>query len=619
MDIESRHLSLDLAVDFTTQTLRGSVTHQVSNHTGTRTFAVDTSGLDIDAVTADGRATTWSFGMPAANGTPLMIDIDAQTTSVRIDYRTTPSARAIRWLTAKQTRDGALPAMWTSSEPDFARSWIPLQDTPAVRVTYDAIVRVPPGELALMSAANNPTSSNQSGIYSFSMPHSIPSYLIALTVARYEFRALGDRVGVYAEPQLLEDTAYEMQFLPAMLPAAERVIGPYPFERYDLVFPPKFSGGMENPELNFISQDVITGNRPPVVPPHGIIAHELSHSWFGDLVTLATWNDIWLNEGFATYFEKRIEEEMSASEQAEAGFYTDRKALEQYLASKPPDRLTILHRSFVGSERPSFTIIWYQKGEMFLKMLEDVMGRPAFDAFIVRHLQRNAYHWVDDVTFRDLLRAMLLQTPELESRLRIDVWLYQGGLPSNVTAPTTSRLWQRVQVQADAFRAGTSALALDRRGWTTLEPLIFLQLINDITTTRMPELDAAFGFSNMNTPPLRWLLAIAQTLSDRDRPVLDRYLTRGTPGSLPVWSTLSQTAAGRAYAVPLFNRVREFYDPATERTIAQMLQVTAKASLRPLPERNSIPPNNHNRLSPLAPWTEVHDGLDAVLWSRWAG
>ncbi|MDQ6799671.1 MAG: hypothetical protein M3041_02415 [Acidobacteriota bacterium] len=574
-EIESTHLSLDLTVDFSTQTLRGSVLHTVSNHTGTRKFVVDTNGLDIDAVTADGLTTTWSFGTPAANGTPLIIDIQPQTSRVRIDYRTRPSAGALRWLTAKQTAGGVMPAMWSASEPDLARTWIPLQDTPSVRVSYDAIVHVPPGEMALMSAANNPTSPSGDGTYTFSMPHAIPSYLIALTVARYAFRPLGDRTGVYAEPQLLDDTAYEMQFLPDMLAAAERVIGPYPFERYDLVFPPKFGGGMENPELNFIGQAVITGNHAAIIPPGGIIAHELSHSWFGDLVTNATWSDLWQNEGFATYFEKRIEDEMSASEEAEAGFYTDRQALEQYLASRPPERLQVLHRTFAGADRPSFTIIWYQKGEMFLKMLEDTMGRSRFDAFIARYLQLNAYHWVDDVAFATLLRSMLFDDPDLESRLQIDNWLYRGGLPSNVTAPTSSRMWNRVRVQADAFRAGRNASQLDRTGWTSLEELIFLQLVNDIIGPRMTELDAAFGFSTMNTAPTLWLIAAANRLSAADRTILDRYLARGTSASLPVWNRLSSTTAGLAYAVPLFNRVRDSYDTPTQQSIAQMLHIAS--------------------------------------------
>lgn len=578
--VESVHLSLDLTVDFDGQVISGSATHTIVNHTGTRRFIVDTNSLDIDGVSAGGKSANWALDAAASNGTPLLIDIDPDTTVVRIDYRTRPSAPGLHWLTAKQTHDGVMPALFTASEPDLARSWIPLQDTPAVRMTYDATVRVQPGMLALMSATN-PTDANADGIYTFTMTHSIPAYLIALTAARLEFRALDDRTGVYAEPQVIDDTAWEMQFVPDMLRAAERVIGPYPFERYDLVFPPKFGGGMENPELNFIGPDVITGNHPDVVPPHGIIAHELSHSWFGDLLTCATWSDLWLNEGFATYYEKRIEEEMVGWERAEAGFYVDRQALEQYLASKPPDRLTVLHRQFVGNDRPSFTIIWYQKGEMFLKTLEDIVGRSGFDAFISRYLQLNTYHWVDDRAFRNTLVQTLSEDPDLAARLQIDAWLYGSGLPSNITAPHSSSLWQRVGTQASAFRAGRRASDLDTRGWTSIELVIFLQLISDITATRMPELDAAFGFSTMNTPPTLWLIAIARTLRAVDQPVLERYLSRGTSASLPIWNTLSMTSAGLAYAVPIFMRVRGFYDSATEKSIAAMLHVSAaKATWR---------------------------------------
>jgi hypothetical protein len=459
-----------------------------------------------------------------------------------------------------------MPALWSENEPDFARSWIPLQDTPSTRATYDATIHAPAGELALMSAANNPTSTNATGVYTFSMPHSVPAYLIALTVARYEFRPIGDRSGVYAEPNLVDDTAEEMRFLPDMLPAAERVMGPYPFERYDLVFPPKFSGGMENPELNFITQDAITGNHPAILPPHGIIAHELSHSWFGDRMTCGEWNDVWLNEGFATYYEKRIEEEMGAREQAEFGLMTDRDALDQYLASHPADRLTVLHRTFTGSERPSFTIIWYQKGEMFLKTLEDRMGRSAFDAAIAHYESRHPFHWIDDVD----LRSELPDDPALQ----VDAWMYSGGLPSNVSPKPASALAARVTVQANAFRGGTKAAALNTAGWTNIEQQYFLQLIQDITVPRMSELDAAFGFFQMNTPPLLWDVAAAKSLDAASKALLSRLLARGTASSLPVWNTLAQTVAGKSYAVGLFAQVRGFYDPATQKSIATMLGVS---------------------------------------------
>ncbi len=565
-EVTSTHLSLDLTVDFDAQVLRGSVTHTLLHRTAARQLILDTNGLDVDAVTADGAPATWSFGASAANGTPMIIAVDPGTKSVRVDYHTRPDALGLHWLTAQQTRAGSLPALWSENEPDMARSWIPLQDTPFVRATYDATIHAPAGELALMSAANNPAAANATGLYAFSMPHPIPSYLIALTVARYEFRPLGDRSGVYVEEGFGDDAAYEMQFVPAMLSAAESVMGAYPFERYDLVFPPRFTGGMENPELNFISQDAVTGNHLPVIVPSGLIAHELSHSWFGDRMTCAEWNDLWLNEGFATYYTKRVEEAMGAAEQAVFELYTDRVALDQYLATKPADRLTVLHRTFAGSERPQFTIIWYQKGEMFLKTLEDRMGRPAFDAFIADYEHIHPFHWVDDVE----LKASLQSDP---GGLQLDDWMYGSGLPSNVSPRPVSSIGQRVEAQANAFRAGTRAPALDTAGWGANEFPYFLQLIQDVTVPRMAELDAAFGFSQLNTPPLYWLLAAARSLDAASRALLDRYLARGTPGSLGVWNTLAQTANGRAYAVPLFNQVRGVYDSASQKTIASYLKV----------------------------------------------
>jgi leukotriene-A4 hydrolase len=390
-------------------------------------------------------------------------------------------------------------------------------------------------------------------------------------VARLDHRYLGGRTGVYAEPRELDDTAYEMQFLPAMLQAGERVIGPYPFERYDLVFPPKYSGGMENPELNFIGQDQITGNHPAVVPPNIIIAHELSHAWFGDEVTLAEWNDVWVNEGFATYFEKRIKEEIGDPERSELAVYLDAQSLAGDLPGKPA-RLTVLHRTFEDNERPVFTVIPYAKGEMFLRTLDGTMGRAAFDDFIHVYLLSHANHWVDDVAFRDALLAQTSSDPDLQSRLQIDAWLYGSGMPSNYAAPASSAIYQRIQAQADALLSGTPASKLDTTGWTSVEVTWFLPLISGrITPAVMDAVDAKFGFSQMNTPPTVWLSMIARTLRTQDRAVLDRYLARGAPTSLSVWGTLASTSTGRAYAVPLFNQVRDVYDPATAKSIQLIL------------------------------------------------
>lgn len=568
--IETKHLSLDLTVDFTANILRGSATHEVVNHTGTSTFVVDTRNLQIDGVSIDGKKTTWHYGPSATAATPVVIDITPSTRLVRIDYRT-QGGDGMKWLSAKQTRGRISPFVWTSSEPDLARTWIPLQDTPSVRQTYDATLHVPPGMLALMSA-ENPKAVVPNGVYHFEMRHAIPSYLIALAVGRMEFRALDERTGVYAEPELVDAAAYEMQQVPAMLAAAERVIAPYPFERYDMLFAPQFSGGMENPQLNFLAADAITGNHPAIVEPSGLIAHEMSHSWFGDYVTCSNWRDVWLNEGFATYYEKRIDEELSGWQRAEFGYYLDRGPLLDYINSKPPARLTVLHRDFQGTERPSFTIIWYQKGEMFLKTMEDLLGRDLFDSVIRTYLERNGNHWVDDVSLVEALRDVATGgNASIESALQLDTWIYGTGLPSNMAGPSTSATWDRIVAQAGAFRGGTRASSLDTASWGALEINYFLGQINDLIPSRFADLDEAFHFSTMRTAPLWWYVAIARSQNPAYLPQLEEYLMRGVINSLAVWSDMSRTPAGVAYGRTVYPKAKDFYDSGTQRTIESYL------------------------------------------------
>jgi len=225
----------------------------------------------------------------------------------------------------------------------------------------------------------------------------------------------------------------------------------------------------------------------------------------------------------------------------------------------------VLHRTFVGLERPQFTIIWYQKGAAFLETLDDRLGRAAFDAAIAQYEQRHPFRWVDDVEFE----SAFPERPDLQ----IDNWIYGSGLPSNVSPKPASSIAARVTAQASAFRAGTRAALLDTSGWSDVEQRYFLQSIQDITVPRMGELDAAFGFSRMNTPPLFWLIASAKSLDAGSQGLLTRYLDRGTRASLPVWSTLAQTAMGRTWALNEFAYARGWYDAETAKTIATLLHV----------------------------------------------
>ncbi len=300
-----KHLNLDLTVDFSQQKLAGKATLDLDNKTGASELVLDTRDLDVTRVTLDsGAEAKFALGDDAKFlGRPLRIEITPQTKSVTVEYSTRPAAAAVQWLSPDQTAGKQHPFLFTQSQAILARTWVPCQDSPAVRMTYDATVHAPKELLAVMSA-ENPQAKNADGVYTFKMDKPIPSYLLALAVGDLEFRSLGARTGVYAEPSRVEKAAWELADTEKMIEAAEKLYGPYRWGRYDLlVLPPSFPfGGMENPRLTFATPTIIAGDRSLV----NLVAHELAHSWSGNLVTNATWNDFWLNEGFTTYFENRI-------------------------------------------------------------------------------------------------------------------------------------------------------------------------------------------------------------------------------------------------------------------------------------------------------------------------
>lgn len=577
-EVRTTHLSLDLDVDFDTRTIRGASTHTIANLTGTRRFALDVKDLEIHRVTVDGALAGWDVVVGNAEGDALVVEIGERSRSVRIEYETRPSAEALHWLTALQTAGDDAPFLYTLSEPDLARSWMPVQDTPGIRVTWDAVVRVPHDLLALMSAPGNPVASSPGGVYTFSMPTSVPVYLVALAVGRVEFHPLGERTGFYAEPEAAADAAWDLQYLPEMFDVAEQLIGPYPWDRYDLLLlPPGFvAGGMENPLLNFVNvASVVSGNHDTPAIPNAVVAHELAHTWAGDLVTCATWSDTWLNEGFATYFEKRLLEVMMGDERAEMGFFTDRRAYESYMGQLPAaSPVTTLHRTFRAGDPPAvFNATSYKKGGLFLKMLEDRLGLPSFDGFFRFYLEQNSERWADEHAFMKALRMTALAgRPDLERDLRLEEWIYGTGLPSNVTAPTSSRLWDRVAAEANAFRAGAPMASLRVSTWGPIEIAIFLQLTTDILQQRMAEVDTAFGMSSMKSASTYWWVAVAMTRYAPAIPSFERFMMSGSWSVVTVYDWLSRTPGGMTYARTLYQRAREQYVPEIQANVDRILR-----------------------------------------------
>ncbi len=572
--ITTRHLTLDLTVDFATRRVSGKATLDIQNLTGTRTLILDTSALTISRVTRDGQPATYSFGTTTDWGTPLRIDIEPTTRRVTIEYSTS-NAAGLLWNTAAQSYGRVQPYLYTQNEPIQARSWIPLQDTPTVRLTYDATIRVPQGLLALMSAGDNPREVEASGVYTFAMEQSIPSYLIALAVGRLAYHPFNERTGVYAEPELLEDAAWELAYLPDMLAAAERILGPHPFPRHDvLLMPPTYiAGGMEHPMLNFINPfSVVTGNRPAVLEPRNLMAHELAHSWAGDATTLGSWNDIWLNEGITSYLTLRILEEMGYRELSELGFQIDRLNYQGFASTTQTPEVTTLHRTV--PDPYGFNITAYTKGSLFLRTLEGHLGRATLDRFLRDYFRSFSFRWVDDRNFVARLAATLGHAPA--ATLRLSEWLYGTGLPSNLTAPTSSVMYDRVTARLIAFSGGAAFSTLDPQSWTETELNLFLQGANqDTLRSRLGEIDAALGLSMRQAPPTAWLTnALAAKYSPADAAV-ERVLMRGGGNGTMTTVYSALIAVNRTRAAEIFAIAKDRYHPNVAAVIQKWLEESA--------------------------------------------
>ena len=351
-DVRVTNVALDLDVLFDEKMLDGlAVLDFDFLKDGVSELVLDTNSLTIKSVEAHVNGEWAATGFTLGNedddafGSSLTIFLPGDADKVRIAYRTDPGAGGLQWLSPEQTASGDHPFLFSQNQPVHARSMAPLQDTPAVRMTYSATLRTPPELLAIMSASQDPDG-ELDGEYTFEMPQPIPSYLLALAIGDIKFKAISDNIGVYAEEFILEDAAKEFEDTPAMEEANVRLYGPYLWGRFDMiVLPPSFPfGGMENPRLTFLTPTLIAGDKSLT----NVVAHELAHSWSGNLITNSTWRDAWLNEGFTSYVENRIMEDLYGERRATMERALDLESLKRDIAEaeRPEtDSVENAHRS----------------------------------------------------------------------------------------------------------------------------------------------------------------------------------------------------------------------------------------------------------------------------------
>lgn len=572
-DLPILNTHLELAVNFQKKILKGSVTHRFDDNRKVDILKLDTKYLKIDSIQdGNGNSLEYSFGeFDELLGSALSVILNSQSNEVVIFYETTNKSEALDWLLPNQTAGKTFPFMYTQGQSIFTRSWIPIQDTPGVRITYSAKINTPENMMAVMSAAN-PQELDTNNVYSFEMNQPIPPYLIALAVGNLEFKAIDYRTGVYAEPSMVEECANELIDMGKMVDVAEQLYGKYDWDRYDvIVLPPSFPfGGMENPRLTFATPTIIAGDRSLV----SLIAHELAHSWSGNLVTNATWNDFWLNEGFTVYFERRIMEALYGRDYSEMLALLGFQDLQNQVDNSRP-AMQLLRLNMKGKHPDdAMTDIAYEKGYFFLRMLEENIGREKMDEFLKKYFNDHKFQTIVTEEFLSYLKENLLD--DNFKGLNVEQWVFDSGIPKNCPKINSLRFKNVESSVATFLDGGAKELKVVSEKWSTHEWLHFLKhLPESLSLDQMADLDRVFNLSNSGNSEIAavWFL---QSIKNDYRPAfenLEKFLVKiGRRKFLqPLYLELSKNQEHKIWAKKVYQKARNNYHYVSFNTIDNIL------------------------------------------------
>lgn len=601
--IKTIHLELELDVNFENKTIYGVARHEmVNNNASVAIF--DTRNLLIQKVTTGQKFhekevdfVIGQMDKDSILGQPLTVTVDPKITQVNIYYQTTKGAEALDWLDTLSTSSKKTPFLYTQGQAILTRTWIPLQDSPSNRFTYNAIVKVPKDLIALMSATN-PKEKNTTGIYEFEMDQPIPSYLISLAVGDIAYHPFSANTGVYAEKELLAACVYEFEELPKMMSAASSLYGSYQWKQYDLlVLPYSFPfGGMENPRLTFVNPTILAGDRSLV----SVIAHELAHSWSGNLVTNSTWDDFWLNEGFTVYFEQRIMEVLYGKEVADIlaqiEFQELQAELKEILQGKHPED-SQLHLNLKNrNPGDGMTSIAYIKGAFFLKTLENKVGRQEFDKFLKHYFKVFQFKTVSSTTFIDEIESNLLTPNRLV--FDYDEWIYQNGLPKNCVSINSPRLinmqslakrcssgenifdpvvryeWKKVKNSTKKRRVKVIN-QLKREDFIVQEWQTFIRgLDQDIAIERLKYLDQKMKFSAWGNSEViaEWFVLNINCGNREIRPEIEKFISKVGRRKflLPIYKALTKNPEDKVWAKKVFDKSKASYHAVSRNSIAEL-------------------------------------------------
>lgn len=571
------HLSLDIKVDFDTETISGCATWTIDNKAKGNEIVFDENALEIEKVTLDdNQPTTFSLSDNVEyHGRAVRVKIKPDAKKVTIYYKTTKDGVALQWLKPAQTADKKYPFVFSQGESVWTRTWVPCQDSPSIKFTYDAKVTVPKELLAMMSA-DNPQVKNDTGVYTFEQKKPISSYLLAIAVGDVGFKAIDGRTGVYAEHSVLDKAAWEFGELGKMVNAAEKLFGPYRWGRYDvLVLPPSFPyGGMENPNLTFLTPGVIAGDRSLT----SLLAHELGHSWSGNLVTNATWDDVWLNEGFTTYVEHRIGEAVFGVREAKMQDVMSRKVLTDNLADYGSGHEDTRLKVSTHGRNPddSLSDIPYEKGYAFLQAVELAVGREVFDKFITQYFNDHAFQSITTEEFLAYFNKHLIKGDKaLADKIKAEDWIYKPDVPANIPA-VASEDFKRIDAIQDSWRkTGVTGLAAQIK--STNERQHFIDYLpEDLTAAEMAALDNEFKFTEKGNFVIRrqWFAIAIRQQYKPAYPAIEQFMvaTSRTGSLTTLYREMAKTPEGKVWARRIFDKAKSGYHATTVEAIGNVLK-----------------------------------------------
>jgi aminopeptidase N len=572
-DARVSHLHWTANVNVETHIISANATFDFVAEKGAKQISFDTKDLNIEWVKVNGKKAFFSLDeVKPFLGQALHVEIKDTDNQVSIQYTTSPNAEALLWV----EKENELPFLFSQSQAILARTWIPCQDSPSVRFTYSADVTVPKELMALMSA-ENPQVKSPDGKYHFEMKQRIPSYLLALAVGDVAFKSLSENTGVYATADMLELAHNEFSDMPGMVKAAEDLYGPYAWERYDvLVLPGAFPfGGMENPRLTFATPTILAGDKSLV----SLIAHELAHSWSGNLVTNATWNDFWLNEGFTVYFEQRIMESLYGKAKAEMLATLARQDLNATLADLPAEDTHLKLALENRNPDDGMNDIAYNKGYFFLRTIEEKIGREKFDAFLKNYFQSHAFGVMTTEGFIDILTTELL-TKEQADAIGINEWIYSAGLPANTAVVQSAELEKvdelRLKWEGDEIKNSD----LPWNNWSYQERYRFLSNVNyNLSLTKIQSLDESFHISKIGNSEVlfAWLMLSIQAKNEAVFADLATFLEK--VGRRKFVAPLYEAMENSGYhvtALSIYAHCRGNYHAVTQNTVDETLHYFEK-------------------------------------------